>query len=173
MLLTLVGFSFQYEWLRTGQPAGAGGGLRGARAEPADSSDDRPGPDGRQAFSAGSCSGSSKCAAAHCGSVCSPTAKIAAPVYVFFRAGRSSLPVSIASDRSPRPTSRSSPKNSACSTQRCPRTSPGARHFTSASSARCSNPRNLFSFSIRFSCWLLCWLLACGSVWLQKSAPTR
>jgi hypothetical protein len=45
MLLTLVGFSFQYEWLR-GQPARAGGGLSRARAQPADAPHHRPRPDG-------------------------------------------------------------------------------------------------------------------------------
>ena len=41
MLLTLVGFSFQYEWLRTGSTAGALYWLGGARVESADSIDYR------------------------------------------------------------------------------------------------------------------------------------
>ena len=55
----------------------------------------------------------------------------------------------------------------------CPRTFPGARPFMKAFSARCSSPRNRSSSSIRCSCWRsFCWL-SCGSACRSKSAPMR
>ena len=50
MLLTLTGFSFQYEWLRTGSRARAFHGLAALGPEPADPSDHWPRSDRRREF---------------------------------------------------------------------------------------------------------------------------
>ena len=51
MLLTLVGFSYQYEWLRRKSRAGPTCGIAGAGTEPANSRHDRNRPDRRRHLS--------------------------------------------------------------------------------------------------------------------------
>ena len=48
MLLTLVGFSYQYEWLRNGSNRALWIGSAALGSEPADSRHDRPRPDRRR-----------------------------------------------------------------------------------------------------------------------------
>ena len=75
MLLTLTGFSFQYEWLRTGSKRALVDRLRGAGTELADAADDWSRSDSGRDFSFCSCFGLNRCEDATCGSDSSPTAK--------------------------------------------------------------------------------------------------
>ena len=95
--------------------------------------------------------------------------KVAVPVYAFLRFSNAST-ASTASDRGRRPTFQSSRGNRGRRIRLCRRTFRGARPFTRAFSARCSSPRNRSSFSIRFlfSLWSLLVLL-----WKRLAAEVR